>query len=90
MTTSQKHQNNDSNQTRIALLEQSVININSTLIRLEKDIGHKFEKLENNLNLKFENIEKRLDKLDNRMWQLMLLIPGSVVGILIAKIFHLI
>jgi len=57
---------NDSHETRIALLEQSISHINETLMR----------------------IENRLDKLDNRLWQIIFLISSSVIGLVLAKIFH--
>jgi hypothetical protein len=50
--------NNHSEDTRIALLEQSINNINDTLIRFEK----RFDKLE-------EKIDTGFSKIDSRMWK---------------------
>lgn len=78
MKTNQKHHNNnDSNQTRIALLEQSIGHIDQTLMRIESTI----EKMDKSLNA-------RIDKVENRLWQILFLISSSIVGIIIAKIFH--
>ena len=49
--------NNDSNTTRIAVLETTISHINETLKKIEK---------------RFDKIDERFDKLDNRMWQIML------------------
>lgn len=85
MSNPQKYiKTNDSNETRIALLEQSIIHIGQTLIRIESKID--------NLDLKIDKIDTklglRIDKIDNRLWQTMFLISSSIIGIIIGKIFH--
>jgi len=50
--TTQKIQTTYSDDVRLALLEQAVININDTLVRFEK---------------RFDKIDERFDKIDQRM-----------------------
>lgn len=75
---------NDSSEVRIALLEQSISHIDQTLIRIESRINQLDEKID-----KIESkIHIRIDKLDNRLWQIIFLISSSVVAIVLGKIFH--
>lgn len=94
MSTSQKH-SHDSEQTRIALLEQSIGHIDQTLLRIESRINNidvKVENMENSFNLKIDKLENklnsRIDKIDSRLWQIMFLISSSVIGLIVAKILH--
>ena len=48
--------------TRLALLEQSIGHINETLLRMDK----RFDSLEKNLDYRFERIDKRFDKIDEK------------------------
>lgn len=78
MTTSPKNiKTNDSTQTRVALLEQSIGHIAQTLLRIESRI----DGLEKSLNT-------RIDKVENRLWQILFLISSSIVGMILGKIFH--
>jgi len=81
--TTQKIKDSYSNDVRLALLEQSINNINSTLVRFEK---------------RFDQIDAKLDKLDtkidtNQKWciglisGLYLLLSSSFITILI-KFVH--
>ena len=102
-----KHiKNNDSHETRIALLEQSIGHINQTLIRIEsridgldkslntridgldKSLNTRIDGLDKSLNTKMDKLESRMDKIDNRLWQIMFLISSSIIGVIIGKIFH--
>jgi hypothetical protein len=66
---------NPSQETKIALLEQSIGHINQTLMRFEKKIDSlddKVDKKFNTLNEKFDDARKdirsQLEKMDNRLW----------------------
>lgn len=90
MTTTQKHHNNnDSNQTRIALLEQSIGHIDQTLMRIESSI----EKMDKSLNAKIDeqgkSLNTRIEKVENKLWQISFFISSSVVGYIIIQIFQL-
>ena len=66
---------NDSHETRIALLEQSIGHIGQTLLRIESRIDKldaRIENIENKLSL-------RIDKIDTRLWQILFLISSSIV-----------
>jgi hypothetical protein len=63
--------------TQVALLKQSIGHVNETLKRIE--LG---------FTSHLDDISRRLDKLDNRLWQIIFLIASSVIGLVIAKIFH--
>ena len=57
-------------ETRIALLEQSIGHIGETLIRFEKrfdKIDTQFELIQNDMKFRFERVEKRLDTIDSDM-----------------------
>jgi predicted nucleic acid-binding Zn-ribbon protein len=54
---------NMSEDTRIALLEQSIKHINQTLIRLESKIDNGFDKID----LRFHEIAKRVQEIDKRI-----------------------
>ncbi len=74
MTTLQNHQKiNDSNQTRIALLEQSIGHIDQTLMRIES---------------RMDKLDSRIDKIESRLWNIIFLISSSIIGIIVGKIFH--
>ena len=68
MSSSQKNiKINDSHETRIALLEQSIGHIGQTLLRLES----KIDNLDSSLNSKINNLDKslnsRIDNLDKSL-----------------------
>jgi len=50
-------------ETRIALLEQSIGHINETLIRIEK----RFDSLENDIKQGFGRLENKIDRLENKV-----------------------
>jgi hypothetical protein len=75
--TKQNLKYNDSHETRIALLEQSMVHVGETLTRIEERI----EKLDDKICL-------RMDRLDCRKCQLMIIIIGSIVGFVAGKILH--
>ena len=72
MSNSQKYLH-DSQETRIALLEQSIGHIAQTLLRIES---------------RMDRIDSRIDKLENRLWQIVFLISSSILGMILGKIFH--
>lgn len=89
MTTNYKHHNNDSNQTRIALLEQSIGHIDQTLMRIESSI----EKMDKSLNSRIDGVEKslstRIDNVEEKLWKISFLISSSIIGYIIIQIFQL-
>lgn len=87
MSAAQKN-THDSQETRIALLEQSIGHIDQTLLRLEK----KIDGMETGLIARIDTVESRLGnhivKIDSRLWQIIFLIASSVITIVLARIFH--
>jgi hypothetical protein len=72
-------------ESRITRLEVTNENINATLLRLEKKMDDGFYKLDlriDNLETKFNG---RLERLDSRLWQIMLLMGTTVLGFIISK-----
>lgn len=68
------HKNDDTQETRIALLEQSICHINETLIRFEK---------------RFDKIDEKFEKIENEIkWVMRFLIGAILVPILIRVFFH--
>lgn len=87
MNNTQKYnRSTDHQETRIALLEQSIGHIDQAILRMET----KIDNLGISVNLKIDKLDSRIDKIDSRLWQIMFLIAGSVVSIVISRIFHLI
>lgn len=87
MTTKKQMQYSDD--TRLALLEQSIIHINETMLRME----HRFDKIDerfNKLDERFNKIDDRFDKIDAKIdshfrWNLSLtfgLYAMAVTGLL--------
>lgn len=77
-------------ETRIALLEQSLTNMSHTLIRIEKkiedvdkkmDIG--FERIDKKIDIGFDRIDKKIDIIHGRIWQLFLWGIGAFAGVLL-------
>ena len=84
-----KHNGNNSHETRISLLEQSITNINETLIRFEK----RFDKLDQKIDQGFKDVNNRIDQTNNkidqgikdingRMWTNFFWMLGGFAGIL--------
>lgn len=92
MTTSQKHiKTNDSHETRIALLEQSIGHIDQTLMRIESRIDKIDDRIDQTLmriESRIDKMDGRIDKMDNRLWQIMFLLSSSIIGLILGKIFH--
>ena len=63
--------------TRLALLEQSIININDTLKRFEK----RFDSLENKIDSGFGEINKKFDAVNNRIWSNFFWIIGATTTV---------
>jgi hypothetical protein len=76
---------NDSHETRIALLEQSIGHIGQTLLRIESRIDN----LDKSLNIRIDKLDARIDKVENKLWQILFLISSSIIGMILGKIFHL-
>lgn len=85
----QSHKHTDD--TRLALLEQSIKNINETMLRIE----NRFDRLENKVDDGFKKVNEKIDDtyktlsskiddtyktLNNRLWTNFLWIMGTYVG----------
>lgn len=60
-----------SQETRVALLEQSIGHINENLLRLERKLDTRFDHMDKrfvDINCKFDNMDKKLDRFDSRLW----------------------
>lgn len=61
----------DTNDVRLALLEQSIININETLVRFEKrfdKIDSEIKEFKKELNTKLDKVNEKLETFNNRLW----------------------
>ncbi len=65
-----KIENNTSQETRVALLEQSIGHINQTLIRIEK----RFDSIENKIDYNFNMLNNKIDS--NFKWLLTIYLGG--------------
>jgi len=71
-----------SQETRVALLEQSILHINENLLRMERKIDQRFDELDKKIDQRFDSVfrqfgtvdekfselERKLDKFDSRLW----------------------
>lgn len=108
MSHTQKHNKiHDINETRLALLEQSIAHTNETLIKmdaninqtlariesridnLDKSLNTKIDNLDKSLNARMDKMDTRIEKVENRLWQILLLMVASIITIGISKILHL-
>lgn len=79
----------------ITRLEVTIENIDKTLNRMENKFDDKFSEMDkkiDKLDLKMDKIEtisaSRMEKLDNRLWQIIfLLLSSSIIGLVLGKIF---
>jgi len=81
-----KHEAHMSNDARIAILETTIININSSLLDIKqeiKDIKYEIKDVKNDINKKF-------DVINNRLWSNFLWLMGMIIGLagLIAHTQH--
>ena len=74
------------------LYEQRVTKVETTLEKLEKNLDITFKSINENMREMRSEINQSINKLDNRMWALIVLIPSSIlvsiIGGILAKIFH--
>jgi hypothetical protein len=74
-----------SNDARIAVLETTILNINTTMLDIKQDMKHSFERLETKMDTKFDAIEKKMDTkfaaIENRLWSNFLWIMGMIIGL---------
>jgi len=74
------------------LYEQRVTKVETTLEKLEKNLDITFKAINENMREMRSEINQSINKLDNRMWALIVLIPSSIlvsiIGGVLAKIFH--
>jgi uncharacterized coiled-coil protein SlyX len=71
---------NMSDDTRIALLEQSIGHINQTLIRIEQ----KVDKLDDKVDKVSDNVDKKVDEARSLAWSQFRWIMGALISIFAA------
>lgn len=69
---------------RITRLECVIENINANFVDIKQGMRDLTKRIDD-LDKKFE---AKFDKLDNRLWQLGILIATSIIGVIVSKIFH--
>lgn len=81
-----KHEKYMSNDARIAVLETTLLNINTVLLDIKQDMRHGFEKIDH----QFEKVDNRLDNIQNRLWSNFLWLISMMIGLagLIAHTQH--
>jgi hypothetical protein len=75
--------------TRLALLEQSIGHINQTLQRIEK----RFDKIDNGLDSIEKNINQGFKEVNNRIWRnfyFMLAMYGGSIAIILKSVHYMI
>ena len=74
-----KNESHMHNSERIAVLETTILNINSTLLDLRQDIKRGFDK-----------VDDRFDKIENRLWSNFFWLMSMIIGLagLIAHTQH--
>lgn len=70
-----------SNDARIAVLETTILNINSTLLDLKQDIKHGFDKVDNKFTTLENKMDNRLERIENRLWSNFLWLMGMIIGL---------
>lgn len=75
-----------SNDARIAVLETTMTNINSTLL----DIKQEIKDMKKDMKHSFELVDKKFDSINNRLWSNFLWLMGMMIGLagLIAHTQH--
>lgn len=74
-----KNESSMKNSERIAILETTILNINTTLLDLRQEMKYRFDK-----------IDDKFDTLQNRLWSNFLWLMGMIIGLagLIAHTQH--
>ena len=77
-------------ETRVALLEQSIGHINETLLRIEKGfdaVDFRFDRIEKRIDALSDDMKQGFKDINNRMWSNFLWMIGSFAAVL-ALIAH--
>jgi UDP-N-acetylglucosamine 2-epimerase len=74
MTPIEKEHAND---VKIAVLQTTNQHIHETLHRIENKMDEGFKK-----------VDTRIDKIDNRLWQIIFLMSSSILAAILGKIMH--
>lgn len=84
--TARKHEAHMSNDKRIAILETTLLNINTTLVDIKQDIRRQTDRIET-LDKKIDN---KFDTLNSQIWSNFLWLIGMIIGLagLIAHTQH--
>ena len=79
-----------SNEARIAVLETTILNINSTLLEIKQDMKHGFDKIDNKFVALENKMDNRFERIENRLWSNFLWLMGMIIGLagLIAHTQH--
>jgi uncharacterized coiled-coil protein SlyX len=86
-----------SNEARLAVVETTILNINSTLLDLKQDMKRGFDRIDTKfeaVDKKFEAMDRkfdtRFDRLENRLWSNFFWLMGMIIGLagLIAHTQH--
>ena len=79
-----------SNDTRLAILETTILNINSVLFDIKHDVKHLSERMDNRFDALDKKFESKFDTLNNRIWSNFLWLVGMMIGLagLIAHTQH--
>ncbi len=64
----------NSQEVRLALLEQSITHVNETLLRID----NRLSSIESKIERKFDEVDKKLEKFDGRLWTNFYWILGTV------------
>jgi len=76
-----KHEKHMSNDARIAVLETTILNINSTLL----DIKHDLKRIDTKIDTKFDTLDKKIDSkfeiIQSRLWSNFLWLMGMIIGL---------
>ncbi len=92
-----KNEASMSNAERLAILETTILNINSTMLEIKQDLKYGFEKVDqkfDSIDKKFASMDHKMDSkfdsLQNRLWSNFLWLMGMIIGLsgLIAHTQH--
>lgn len=73
-----------------AVLEKTMLNINSTLLDLRQEMRHGFEKIDQRFEAMDQKIDHKIDNVRNFIWSTFLWLTGMIIGLagLIAHTQH--
>lgn len=84
-----KNSNQNSHETRITILEHDIDKLDN-LRQDIKDFRNEINGRFTEINGRFDYIDKKINNLENRLWQVSIIIITPIFTLIIAKLFHLI